>query len=349
MAHIFKHPAEGKGVIVFTHKEIGKVHSAANQLRQKYFLGIHYGSAANLYTSSQPWQDFCMGAKSTVSFGDDEPFRIPFNSRAFTPEYFKQDKSTPKYWDIINVSRNANVKKLHEFLKAIRKLYDKGKLYNVLLIVPSANNEKRVSHFTDIVEVYGKLFSEKEREHFTLMRLSKELGFLGISPRTIAHFYNSSKVFTLLSDAEGESRVIHEALLCGLPVVVFAGLLGGGRDYLNETNSVQFVNYNDTYLALEAAVEDQSRLNPRLKVDVARLSDELSERRTIPKLKDMFHKLYVANGEKFDNVLINTDNLNLRLPGHYLDVPWNTPDGNGITADILSDKQLDIFMDNLEL
>ena len=63
----------------------------------------------------------------------------------------------------------------------------------------------------------------------------------------------------------------------------------------------------------------------------------------------MFHKLYVANGEKFDNVLINTDNLNLRLPGHYLDVPWNTPDGNGITADIVSDKQLDIFMNNLEL
>ena len=73
MAHIFKHPSEGKGVIVFTHKETGKAETVANQLRQKYFLGIHYGSAANLYAMRQPWQDFCMGAKSTVSFGHDEP------------------------------------------------------------------------------------------------------------------------------------------------------------------------------------------------------------------------------------------------------------------------------------
>lgn len=346
MAHIFKHPNESKGILVFTHKEIGRAETAAAALREKYFLGIHYGSAANLYTRSQPWQDFCMGARSTVSFGNSEPFRIPFNSRGFTPEYFVQDKSTTKYWDIINVSRNANVKKLHEFLKAIRKLYDKGKMYKVLLVVPSADNEKRLSHFTDIVATYGKLFSEKERELFTLMRLSKELGFLGISPRTIAHFYNSSKVFCLLSDAEGESRVIHEALLCGLPVVVFAGLLGGGRDYLNESNSVQFVNYNDVYLALDAAVQGSEG---HLKVDVEKLSEELSELKTVPKLKGMFAELYSMNNEKFDNELINTDNLNLRLPAHYLDVPWNTPDGNGITADVVSDEQLKIFMDNLEL
>ena len=346
MAHIFKHSSEGKGIIVFTHKEIGRAETVASTLREKYFLGIHYGSAANLFTHSQPWQDFCMGAKSTVSFGNTEPFRIPFNSRAFTPEYFVQNKETTKYWDIINVSRNANVKKLNEFLKAIRKLYDQGKMYNVLLVVPSADNEKPNSHFTNIVEVYGELFSEKEREHFTLMRLSKELGFLGISPKTIAHFYNSSKVFCLLSDAEGESRVIHEALLCGLPVVVFAGLLGGGRDYLDKSNSVQFTHYNDVYLALQAAVEGSEG---HLKVNTERLSEELSELKTVPRLKGMFGDLYSMHNEKFDNELINTDNLNLRLPGHYLDVPWNTPDGNGITADVVSDKQLNIFIENLNL
>ena len=347
MAHIFKHPSEGsKGILVFTHKEIGKAETRAHSLREKYYLGIHYGSAANLYTHSQPWQDFCMGAKSTVSFGNAEPFRIPFNSRGFTPEYFTEKKQTTKYWDIINVSRNANVKKLPEFLNAIRKLYDQGKMYKVLLVVPSADNEKPNSHFTNIVDVYGDMFSEKERELFTLMRLSKELGFLGISPRTIAHFYNSSKVFCLLSDAEGESRVIHEALLCGLPVVVYAGLLGGGRDYLDQSNSVQFGSYNDVYLALDAAVQGSEG---DLKVDTERLSEELSELKTIPRVKQMFSQLYSINNEKFDNELINTDNLNLRLPGHYLNVPWNTPDGNGTTADVVSDAQLKILMDNLEL
>jgi len=348
MAHIFKKynkQTKQKGIFVITHKEIDVFNNLPQEILNCYYIGVHYGSAAYLYGArKQAYQDFCMGAQSTVSFVGEEAFRIPYNSRAFTPSYFSEDKTIPKHWDIINVSRNSHIKRLDDFLKAIRILYDKGNYLNVLLVVPSCHKEKPSSHFVDIVKVYNKMFTRKERESFTLMRLSSELGFLGMSASTVAHLYKSSKAFCLLSSSEGESRVIHEALLCGLPVVCYAGLTGGGRDYLNKTNSCQFTDYSKIHISLADVSE---RTGKDLFVDTEKLSSELSETKTIPKLKKLFSELYARNGDFFDGQLINLDELNLRLPAHYLEVPWNTDSGNGITADVLSNQQLKIFIDNL--
>jgi glycosyltransferase involved in cell wall biosynthesis len=348
MAHIFKKynkETKQKGIFVITHKEVDIFNYIPKKLRDLYYIGVHYGSAANLRGArKQEYQDFCMGAESTVSFLGEKPFRIPYNSRAFTPSYFSEDKSIPKYWDVINISRNANVKRLDQFLLAVRNLYDMGHTLKILLVVPSCHNEKPNTHFVDIVKVYEKMFNRKERESFTLMRLSAELGFLGISPATIAHFYKSSKAFCLLSSAEGESRVIHEALLCGLPVVCYSGLLGGGRDYLDDTNSAQFDDYSKIHLSL---LEAAQKAGSKLIVNTDRLSRELSEIKTIPKLKQLFEEMYNKDGNEFDGELTNTDELNLRLPAHYLEVPWNVESGNGVTADIISKEQMTIFIKEL--
>jgi len=348
MAHIFKKynkETKQKGIFVITHKEVDIFNYIPEKLRDFYYIGVHYGSAANLQgAQKQSYQDFCMGAESTVSFVGEQPFRIPYNSRAFTPSYFMEDKSISKHWDIINISRNANVKRLDQFLRAVRKLYDSGNMLKVLLVVPGCHNEKPHTHFVDIVKAYESMFNRHERDLFTLMRLSPELGFLGISPSTIAYFYKSSKAFCLLSSAEGESRVIHEALLCGLPVVCYAGLLGGGRDYLNTSNSSQFTDYNEIHLSLADAAK---RASNDLSVDVESLSHELSEIKTIPKLKELFKQMYNKDNNIFDGSLINTDELSLRLPAHYLEVPWNTEHGNGVTADIASKEQLTIFIKEL--
>ena len=151
-----------------------------------------------------------MGTTSLVNFEKDEPFRIPYTHSAFTPAYFCKDDAVSKFWDIINVSRNHKIKCLRSFLFAIRKLYDAGHRLRVLLVVPSCPSESPETHYMELVKVYADLFSRKERKLFTLMRLSPELGFLGISPETIAHFYKSSKVSTLFSLSEGEPRVINE-------------------------------------------------------------------------------------------------------------------------------------------
>ena len=53
----------------------------------------------------------------------------------------------------------------------------------------------------------------------------------------IARLYRASRSFLLCSQREGESRVIHEALLSGTPVLARRDLIGGGLDHLDEANS----------------------------------------------------------------------------------------------------------------
>ena len=338
MAHIFKKfSKDNKGIIVFTHKELGFMNALPANINNYYYIGVHYGSATHIHgVEKHKYQDFCMGTESTVKFIGESPLRIPFNSRGFLSKNLSKDNRVHKYWDIINVSRNAHVKRLDQFLMSIRKLYDSGYNSKVLLVVPSGDNETPQTHHTDIVEQYDKLFSREEKDNFTLLRLSKELGFLGISPSTIEYLYKSSKIFNLMSSAEGESRVIHEALLCGLPVVCFAGLLGGGRDYLNEKNSVYFKDYDKIHESFITALNNYDNFD----VNSEKLAEELREDKTIPKLKKYFRELYSKDGKEFDGELINTDELCLRLPGHYLDVPWNTEFSKNRTADIINIEQL---------
>lgn len=356
MAHIFKIKAETShlkkalfghkktGIIVLTHKEKRWVENnplALNIIReinQDYFIGIHYGHRMEGMHRSD-FEDFCMGAKSVVEFSGLEPFRIPLNSRAFTPSFFR-NMGIPKFYDLINISRNITLKKLDVFLNAVREIYDQGYDYKFLLIVPTSENEVDDGNFfLDIVEKYNHMFSRKERENFTLIRLSGEHGFLGISPLTISYLYNSSRIFSLLSPGEGESRVIHEALLCGLPVVCYSGLYGGGRDYLDESNSLQFDSYDKVAETFVKAIKSY----PSFSVDSNALSRELSENYSIENLHQYFETLFNNEKVNYDHELENLDYLNLRLPGHFTDVPWKLTDSNVPTADILTIEQLNKF------
>lgn len=347
MAHIFKkyNPiTKEKGIFVITHKEIDTFKSVPEEIQARYFIGIYYGSASWVKGAiRQPYQQFCLGTETLVSYEENPPFRIPYTSRAFTPEFFHKDESIPKYWDVINISRNHKIKCLRSFLFAIRKLYDKGHKLKVLLIVPSSYNETSETHYTELVEVYRELFNRQERLSFTLMRLSPELGFLGISLSTIAHFYKSSKVACLFSLQEGEPRVVHEAILCGLPVVCYSKLVGAGRDYLDKTNSFQFDDYEESYLSILKAVES---VDAGLNIDSEVLAEELREDKTLPKMEACFKQLYQQYGETYITPMINTDEMNLRLPGHYLDLPW-AEGGNGVTADIETPEQRERFFKEL--
>ena len=346
VAHIFKQTSEaGKGIVVFTHKEADWARScpqatdALRYMRHEYLLGVHYGHLTS--KSRESWEEFCMGVESTVTFTGEPPYRIPFNSRVFTPEWFRPRPEVGKFWDVINVSRNLRLKRLDAFLLAVRRLYDRGMKSRVLLVCPTSSNETPDRNFVDLVDAYRDMFSSQERERFTVMRLGADLDHLGISNRTVAHFYNSSKVFCLLSPHEGESRVIHEALLSGLAIVTYRGLQGGGRDYLDESNCVSFDDYERVDEALMEAVARHAELN----TDPDRHADELREDRTVPRLVEYFADLCASCDLPFDAELLNIDRVALRLPAHWDDVPWR---GEGPTADIRSVEQLFRLVDQLE-
>lgn len=369
MAHIFKLPENGnKGIIVFTHKEIAffqkffkqtrfdwanKLQSRfvkrytlkryfkgeLEQLRKDFFIGMHFGHFHKDYPKL-PYVDFYMGSEGTVLF--KEPvFRIPLNSRNFIPTIFQDLGFERKYWDIICVAKANVLKKMDEQLKAFRRIYDLGHKYRILLLVPPSVTRDPKKVYVDLEDDYYRMFNKDERDLFTLMSLRDNLSFLGLPQTTLVEFYNNAKVFTLYSQREGESRVISEALLCGLPVVVKDNLIGGGRDFLNESNSVMFKTYEASHEALIHAVEHYKDLKP----DTADLIESTREDASLKKLNGYFEQLYRQHGQHFDGKLINQDSLDFRLPGHYLDLEWGR--GRLLSADILSNKQYKTFLEVL--
>lgn len=376
MAHLFKQPKNGnKGIIVFTHKEMkyffrpGKPLSRKKpmtyvpymldyfysknkkypyfkkelaELRKNYLIGVHFGWHHTEFPELQ-YADFLMASDGTIDFQPPKHcFHIPLNSRNFISERFKDLEYKNRFWDIICVARAARFKNLDLLLKAVKKLNDKtGKYHKVLLIIPPNKSEDSTKFYTNIIEDYYNWFEEEERNEITIMKLSKDLSFLGMPQNSLIHFYNASKIFTLFSEKEGESRVIAEALLCGCPVVVKADLEGGGRDFLNEKNSVYFDTFDKAHLAFEKALEKYETLQK----STTELKTILRDDFTIPILKNYFSKIYDQHNMVFDGELLNLDYLDRRLPAHTHSVPWNKSRFG--SADILSIEQFEIFKQHI--
>jgi len=365
MAHIFKHPTtKTKGVVVFTHKEFNwffpQVNKSVksllrnlkskkedppdekiyNKIRDKYFIGLHVGANPKLINLSTKC-DFYLATKDMNPVNTDI-LEIPLTTRNFTPKYFTKQNYN-KYWDILNISSIHKGKNLDLFLKSIKKIFDLGYDYKVLLIIKE-HATKLPQHYTSLIADYYGSFSRKERANFVIIQLSSQIQFPGLSQEIMPFFYNSSKICTLFSQAEGGSKTISEALCCGVPIVVKNDLFGGGRDFLNETNSLFFDTYDNAHEALIHAVKNYENFN----IDSEKQQKALGEENSLAKIKEYFNILYEKNGQKFDGELINTDRLNVRIPAHLNeDIEWAKTRFE--TADILSEEQLAKFMKNLDL
>ena len=376
MTHIFKNPTPtAKGIILFTHKEMAWFFPGKNKIkliksfvknpslrkgaevmknpssksittyqkiRDHFYIGVHIGgdlAGQNLFDDC----DFYLASDSCDMKKVKNIFRIPLVSRNFTPKCF-YNRHQKKYWDILSISRNPKFKNLNQFLKSIRKIYGLGYDFKVLLICQKNKNENNNDKFyTSLMDDYYSLFSYNERQNFSLLRLSSDVAFPGLSHELMAHFYNSAKVFTLFSQVEGSSKAVSEALCCGLPVVIKHDLRGGARDYLDKTNSIFFDTYDNAHEALIHAVKNYENFD----IDSEKQQKALGEENSLDKIKEYFNILYEKNGQKFDGELINTDRLNVRFPAHLNeDIGWAKTRFE--TADILSEEQLAKFMKNLD-
>lgn len=348
MAHIFKYPTtDARGIIVFTHKEwpilVENFSSVLTQLSELFYLGWNQGT----YFGNMELPvgiDFAFTTPSVMSFKDNgNTMQIPLLDRNFISSEFKNLDIPNKSIDIISVSRAAKIKHLPDFLKAIRKLNDRGIYPNTLMVIPTSEGETDENADVDIVNLYRELFSVQEQKNITLMRLSKELGFMGMSPVMINWLYNNSKILYIGSKSEGGCRVVHEALLGGCNIVYYKNHKGGLVDYLNDVNSIAYDTHSEIDIALESALK-----NYRYSKNVVDSYDSiLSERSLYEKLNPYFKELYNRHGEVYDGKLINCDNLSTRLPSHYFDVPWKNPDSDTKATDIKTLEQLNIFINHV--
>jgi len=123
MAHIFKHPThDSKGIVVFTHKEMGwffeikksliskilkkssghnssaalkdvieskKIRELYQQIQKNYFIGVHYGwdpeKIRKFYNC-----DFHLIQNHSITKNSSKILQIPLGSTNFTPSIFQK-------------------------------------------------------------------------------------------------------------------------------------------------------------------------------------------------------------------------------------------------------------------
>ena len=366
MAHIFKYPQGlNKGIISFTHNEwewffkTTDTHLTLKALKEEFYLGFNaaiYHGTVNYPTII----DFCFSSPSLVQIDNGHTLNIPWLDRNFLGSDFKDLKVKNKFYDIITVSRAIKFKHVGDLLKALRILFDKKKYYNTLVVSPTSENEGDGRYDLNLIKYVKENFTFEERKYINLCKLSPDLGFLGISPKSIAFLYNHSKVVYMGSEGEGTCRALHEGIVCGCTAVYYKFHRGALTDYLTPKNSVSFekssphpaaqpwhsLQYNIEEIAasLERAVETY----PKLKPDTDELFKELGDANIEEKLYPWFSKLYARDGLKFDGHLINLDNLSNRLCAHHLDVPWAHASSIEATRAIKTSEQLSCFMDYIK-
>lgn len=371
MVLLWKHNNNNvKGIIIFTHKELSKKFINYYTLKKKYIIGVHIGCW--FQCSIPDYVDFIMSSPNQLLSKNDIKVKIiPYNSRNFLPIYFDKynNKSIKtiinsinelhkyskyplpdnlinnihnikfnnniKYWDIITVAKPCYVKKLDCFLYSIKQIFDLGRYIKILIISPVSPNEyKSPNEFHNIIEIIYNYFTPEQQQYITLFRPDTGCNE-GVDNKYLYPFYQWSKIFCFYTEFEGESRVTHEALCCGLPVVCYKYLKGGAKDYLNINNSIQFENYDSAYLSILECIDNYLCLNQNYKL----LHNKLHCNNTINLIKDEFKNIY----KSFDGNLIDYDNLHFRLPAHSTE-KWSHMSDNE-TSDIMNEEQWNIFCD----
>ena len=111
-----------------------------------------------------PLFDFSMAGDGDLIEVDSKYVpRIPMDACNFVEEDFYPG-TAEKFWDILFVARAVFFKRIPEFFKTVRELYDRGHMYRVLFICPvppyDPNEEKQSS--TRFVMLQSDVF-ETER------------------------------------------------------------------------------------------------------------------------------------------------------------------------------------------
>jgi len=322
-----KNKNNSKGILVFTHKEISFLtnkyftkflEKEISLLKNFFLIGIHWGWYKNDLLKSDNI-DFHMAGKGTLSFSSEDKILnniIYLCNRNFIDPVFK-NTNKEKIYDIITITRPVKFKNNKKIFENIKKIFLEGKKYKFLILftVPSEKLLKSENFYSEIFTDYNSLFNEEEKKYINLLPIFTNNSEYFLSKQMISDFLNLSKVFLLSVEKEGASRVIHEALLCGLPIITYKHLKGGGLDYLNEKNSELFEDFDKIYLSIIKILENSKNYQ----VDENYINQELSAENQKIKLKKYFIEFFVKKNISWEGE-INFENLDRRLDGHFVEI-----------------------------
>ncbi|MDX1490594.1 MAG: glycosyltransferase [Pseudohongiellaceae bacterium] len=230
MACILKMPSiAGKGVVSFTNieyfrqiKKIRKNQQSIEELRKKWVICYHPNWEDKSFSDADFFDAIICNSESFAFSPEIRNLRtdqkiLGVASNRMTPPFFKRGKE--KIWDFCHVSRFEKRKNIFGFFDVVKAAFElRQELTGVLLVSVSPKDLSKLR------ERYDSVFSEREKSQFELISLSYDLPF-PLSKKTLATFYNHSKVSLNTHIDEPHGRVVGYSLACGMPVVGFPDLM----------------------------------------------------------------------------------------------------------------------------
>ena len=327
MACILKTPSKKqKGIVTFTSQEllrfINKDKSLQQQIskiKDRWAVGIHH-NWHNFKFKHNPLFDFDMaGETDLIEVNNKQFLHIPIECTHFSPEFFNFSPND-KMWDILYVGRAINFKRIPEFFKIVRSLYDNGKMYRVLFIAPvppeCAKIKSNKSFFCDIRKVYNEMFNAKERKLFNLMTIDYDYPF-PFDIETLSHFYKSSRIFIFTSDDERRPRTVSYAMASGMPTVLMESVASLLPKSKQKKPLVYLANSFEEYPSLIEEAVSYTKTDEYSKESMIDGINEFDTTYNLDRLNNIFLKEFDIDLFEDKNKYNALYELDIRLARHY--------------------------------
>lgn len=230
-------------------------------------------------------------------------------SNRMAPPEFITVPVEKKIWDFCHVSREQPSKNIRGFFRVVKNAFDiRPDLRGVLII-----SVKNTDEMNEIRSIYEQIFTLKEREQFEFITLNYNLPF-PLSKKTLAHFYNYSKVTLNTHLNEPHGRVVGYGLASGLPVVGYHRLGEMVDKNINKEPIFYLSPQDDESSLTKGLCKAINYVNNNYEFSIHRkVANSFSETTQAYYLKNQLMQLFNLDDEGW-----NIYNLDSRLSTHYI-------------------------------
>ena len=325
MSCILKAPqGQKKGILTFTSQERRLIlqHDKAllkkiENLKSRWLVGLHH-NWQDFNFHYNPLFDFNMAGDGDLIEVNGAPFPlINIEAANFSPSFFEPNHQE-KFWDVLAVAQAFYFKRIPELFQYIRTLYDGGHRVRVLLIcpIPEYDRQSKKTTFYNVREVYDSMFTEDEKDYFTLLTTDYRSPF-PFDLKTISHFYRSSKIFVHAANEERRPRVAGYAWASGMPVVAHQSVGSLLPEHLRKEPAYFLAQNDQVFPDRILAALDYVKTRTQLDSVAQKAREAVSESYNRDLLRVKLKKVFENEGLPYSDSPENFNQLDIRLARHH--------------------------------
>ena len=309
------------GIIIFSHKEFVKYskYKTFNKIlkayHKNYFFGVHWGFSfedTSKYNFDNIDMNFCYPEQlPDLDLQSQKIF--PFTTRSFIPSaIFNVDKDVQKKYDVITITRKANIKFNRDLFNISKELILNNPKIKILILVSHPNYVKsNFDHLFD--ENYETILGPYNSKQVELISFNE-----APPQELVASYLQNSKIFLFTSRKEGVAKVTAEAALCNLPVLINKNFFGGARAGINPKYLFLYDSIKSASTQINNYLNSYDFNTKELKENI--FTEDLIDTKNLIKLNKALEKFFNSKDKPYKGELDNVD-LKNRMNSFLKELP----------------------------